>query len=87
MDAVQAAETFGEHILGAGVDHLLELSTRDRERVFNLGYYTWVEQQGIAIDEFVARRGRRSGGACAALLQVWDELIDEFNARSTAQAS
>jgi cysteine synthase len=87
MDAVQAAETFGEHILGAGVDHLLELSARDRERVFNLGYYTWVEQQGIAIDEFVVRRGQGFWRGLRGLLQVWDELIDEFNARSTAQAS
>ena len=32
-------------------------STRvDRERIFNLGYYTWVEQQGISLDDFEARR-------------------------------
>ena len=35
---------------------LLELTDADRRRIFNLGYYTWVEQQGVPIDEFVARR-------------------------------
>ena len=28
----------------------------DRERIFNLGYFTWVEQQGVSIEEFEARR-------------------------------
>ena len=24
----------------------------DRERIFNLGYYTWVEQQGTSLEDF-----------------------------------
>ena len=28
----------------------------ERERIFNLGYFTWVEQQGVSLDEFEARR-------------------------------
>jgi cysteine synthase len=87
MDAVQAAEAFGEHILGAGVDHLLELTARDRERIFNLGYYTWVEQQGVGTNEFTARRDQAFWRDLRGLLPTWDELIAEFNARSRAQAS
>jgi hypothetical protein len=87
MDAVQAAEAFGEHILGAGVDHLLELTARDRERIFNLRYYTWVEQQGVGTNEFTARRDQAFWRDLRGLLPTWDELIAEFNARSRAQAS
>ena len=42
-------------------DHLLECATEDRNRIFNLGYFTWVEQQGVA-----ARRLR--GAAVAGVL-------------------
>lgn len=31
---------FGEHVLGARTDHLLELGHEDRLRVFDLGHYT-----------------------------------------------
>ncbi len=41
-------------MLGHGTDDLLELGQLERERIFNLGYFTWVEQQG-----FTARRVRR----------------------------
>ena len=34
----------------------------DRNRIFNLGYFTWVEQQGVSLDDFEARRGRSSSG-------------------------
>ena len=53
-----AAEAFGRWMLGAGTDHLLETSLRDRERIFNLGYYTWVEQQGVGLADFTARRSQ-----------------------------
>ena len=55
FDAVDAAETFGRHMLGQATDDLLELGHDDRERIFNLGYFTWVEQQGVS-----ARRVRRA---------------------------
>ena len=56
FDAVDAGETFGRFVLGAGTDDLLELSRVDRDRIFNLGYFTWVEQQGVPLEEFEARR-------------------------------
>ena len=37
-------------------DDLLELNQREKERIFNLGYYTWVEQQDIPLVEFENRR-------------------------------
>ena len=56
FNEVSAAQVSGEYLLGAGEDHLLECTDTDRNRIFNLGYYTWVEQQGISIEEFEARR-------------------------------
>jgi cysteine synthase len=81
FDAVDAGETFGRFVLGAGTDDLLELSRVDRERIFNLGYYTWVEQQGVPIEEFEARRRPRFWTETRTILPVWDRLIEEFNAR------
>jgi cysteine synthase A len=82
FDEVAAAETYGRHVLGAGTDNLLELSRTDRERIFNLGYYTWVEQRGVSIDEFEARRAPAYWERMRALLPAWDELIMEFNERT-----
>jgi cysteine synthase len=81
FDAVNAGETFGEHLLGAAVDHVLELTTRERERIFNLGYYTWVEQQGVSVEAFTSRRRQSFWRSLRDLLPAWDALIDEFNAR------
>ena len=36
--------------------HVIECTERDRNRIFNLGYYTWVEQQGTPFELFEARR-------------------------------
>jgi cysteine synthase len=82
FDQVSAAEVFGEHVLGTTTDHFLELSHVDRERLFNLGYFTWVEQQGVAIDDFQARRDPAFWRALRELVPRWDELIDEVNART-----
>ena len=58
---VEAAQAFGQHLLGAATDHVSELGRFDRERIFNLGYYTWVEQQGTRLDHFDERRDNGSG--------------------------
>lgn len=34
------------HMLGLKTDSMMELTYRDRKRIHNLKYYTWVEQQG-----------------------------------------
>jgi cysteine synthase len=84
FDEVAAGETFGEHLAGAGTDNLMELSLRDRERIFNLGYFTWVEQQDVPIDEFVARRPQTFWRGLHEMLPVWDAMIEEFNGRTAA---
>jgi cysteine synthase A len=81
FDAVSAGEAFGQHLLGAGTDHLLELTLPERERIFNLGYYTWVEQQGVSIDAFESRRDQAFWRGIRTVVSDWDALIDELNAR------
>ena len=47
-----------EHLAAVDTDHMLECTERDRNRIFNLGYYTWVEQQGTPFEVFEARRSQ-----------------------------
>ncbi|MGZ6340545.1 MAG: pyridoxal-5'-phosphate-dependent protein subunit beta, partial [Candidatus Limnocylindrales bacterium] len=82
FDGVAAAETFGRWVLGAGTDDMLELTRADRERIFDLGYYTWVEQQGVPLEEFEARRQPAFWQGLHELLPAWDALIDGFNTRT-----
>jgi len=85
FDEVDAGQAFGRFVLGAGTDDLLELSRVDRERIFNLGYFTWVEQQGIPLEEFESRRRPETWAEIRAVLPAWDRLIEEFNARVGAR--
>jgi cysteine synthase len=78
---LDAAAVWGQHLGGAPAVEATELTERDRQRIFNLGYYTWVEQQGTPFDVFEARRSQTFWKGLRRYLPVWDELIDEFNAR------
>jgi cysteine synthase len=82
FDAVDAGEVYGQHVAGLGTDDYLETSLRDRERIFNLGYFTWVEQQGVTVEEFVARRDLGWWRSLQDVLPVWDAMIEEFNGRT-----
>jgi cysteine synthase A len=82
FDEVAAGEVFGEHILGATTDHLLEPTLTERERIFNLGYFTWVEQQGVSVDDFCVRKESSFWTAIREIVPVWDGMIDELNART-----
>ncbi len=86
FDAVHAVETYGQHLAGAGTDHLLELTDRDRARIFNLGYFTWVEQQGVALPDFEARRAQSFWRRQRDAVAEWDALIAERNQRTGAAA-
>ena len=76
---LDAAEVLGRYLLGTTTDHLLEMSRIDRERVFNLGYYTWVEQQDISVEDFDARRSLDYWEELMGNVDAWDLAIEEFN--------
>jgi hypothetical protein len=82
FDGVAAAGAFAEHVLGADDDHVLDLGPDERDRIFNLGYFTWVEQQGVALDDFVVRRDQAFWRGLRDALPVWDGLIEDFNGRA-----
>jgi cysteine synthase A len=82
FDQVSAAEVYSEHMLGIGSDHVLQTNHQDRNRIFNLGYYTWVEQQGISSEDFDRRRDQSFWKGLQKNLPIWDEMIEEFNART-----
>ena len=79
FDEVNAGEIFSRHLEGIVDDHVLELTHVDRKRVFNLGYYTWVEQHGTSIDDFDRRRDQRFWRGLVDSIPAWDKLIREFN--------
>jgi cysteine synthase len=85
--SLDAAEVFGRWMLGAGTDHLLETTLADRHRIFNLGYYTWVEQQGVSLSDFETRRDQQFWTGLRDLLQAWDAMIAEFNERTGMAAA
>jgi hypothetical protein len=81
---LDAAQVWGEHLADVPTAHTAELSQRDRTRIFNLGYYTWVEQQGTPFELFEARRRQEFWRGLRRLLPVWDGMITDFNARVAA---
>jgi cysteine synthase len=80
FDELAAAEVFGRYLAGVATDHMVELDRRGRERIFNLGYYTWVEQQGVSLADFEARRQQLWWDGLMDLVPAWDMMIDDFNA-------
>jgi hypothetical protein len=65
---------------GIADDHVMELRHIDRKRIFNLGYYTWVEQQGVSVEEFDRRKSQEFWHSLVDSIPAWDRLIQEFNA-------
>ena len=86
FDAIHAGEVWAGEIRSAGSDHVRELDHIERKRMFNLGYFTWVEQQGVALADFETRRDQAFWDDLLDLLPAWDALIEEFNARSGTTA-
>ncbi len=59
----QAEAAAGRYLTDGDTGDFLELGDVGRRRIFNLGYYTWVEQQGVAIRRLraAARAGLLEG--------------------------
>lgn len=82
FDRDVAERSLDQHLLGAGIEHTLHLFPLDRDRIFNLGYFTWVEQQGVPLPEFERRRSQSFWRDLRHAIPVWDDLIREFNAET-----
>jgi cysteine synthase len=87
FDEVNAGEIFSRHLEAASDDGVLELRYIDRKRIFNLGYYTWVEQQGVSVEDFDRRKNQDFWQDLVGSIPIWDRLIQEFNAEVRARTA
>lgn len=78
---VEAAKDHALHMLGLKTDNMLELTYPERKRVHNLKYYTWVEQQGMSVEDLNAQwyDTEHTWDAVHAQAKELDALIDAFN--------
>jgi cysteine synthase len=82
--ALKAAADFNARLLAQGTDNSFELGYRDRKRVHNLKYYTWVEQQGKTaedLDDLWYKQEKNYLGAQNQAEEI-DALINEFNQKT-----
>ena len=77
--AKDAASVIDVCLTGASTENVLPLGSSERRRIFNLGYYTWVEQQGISVEDFDRRKDQDFWREVAGSTRKWDRLITEFN--------
>jgi cysteine synthase len=84
FDGRHAAEAFDRHLTRASTEHVLPMGATERNRIFNLGYFTWVEQRGVSVADFEARRDQAFWRGLHGLLPAWDRLIADFNRSSGA---
>ncbi len=82
FDQGAAERALDLHLQGTGIEHALVLTPLDRDRIFNLGYFTWVEQQGVSLPDFERRRSQSFWRNLRSAIPVWEDLISEFNAET-----
>jgi cysteine synthase len=82
--ALKAAGDFAASLGGESTDNMLELGYRERKRVHNLKYYTWVEQQGRTAEELDDQwyHQEKSFAGVQKQADEIDALITEFNQRA-----
>lgn len=81
-ETTDAAADHARYLLGESDANLIELSYKERRRIHNLKYFTWVEQQGKTYQEIQSQWYDDSfwTGVQKQVPEI-DALIDEFNAR------
>lgn len=82
FDDKAASAAYARFLEGVDTDHTVDLGEIGRRRIFNLGYYTWVEQQGIEFEAFEARRKQAFWKDLHSHVETWDGMIDDFNGRT-----
>tara|TARA_Y100001960_G_scaffold333991_1_gene443219 strand:- start:10582 stop:11991 length:1410 start_codon:yes stop_codon:yes gene_type:complete len=68
-----------ERLINASPNHVEKLDNIGRNRIFNLGYFTWVEQQGVNLEDFEVRRTKQFWESMHDIIPIWDQCIREFN--------
>ncbi|MBS0658936.1 MAG: pyridoxal-5'-phosphate-dependent protein subunit beta [Verrucomicrobia bacterium] len=86
VDPAKAEAALARHLDGASIDHVRELDHQERLRIFQLGYFTWVEQQGVPLAEFEARKSRTFWDELPSRIPAWDAAIRAFDDELRARA-
>ena len=79
FDDAACSNIFKKYIKDIDSDNMLELSQNDKERIFNLGYYTWVEQQGVRLSDFEKRKDQQFWLDHYNYMISLDDKIEKFN--------
>lgn len=82
-----AAEVSARFLQSVTTDHMLQLTEFDRNRIFNLGYYTWVEQQEVALEDFEVRKKQTFWQELRDIVPLWDERVKRFNEEAGISSS
>jgi cysteine synthase len=81
LSAADAERIAYRHIEGLRTDSMIETTYRERRRIHNLKYYTWVEQQGKDSTELERQWYEKDyWRSIQAQAEEIDEMIQEFNA-------
>jgi cysteine synthase len=81
--ATDAAVDFNASLQAIATDYMEELGYRDKKRIHNLKYFTWVEQQGKTAEELTAQWHDDNYWKDAwKKVDEWDEKINAFNERT-----
>ncbi|MCI0523179.1 MAG: pyridoxal-phosphate dependent enzyme [Bacteroidales bacterium] len=82
-DTLQAVRDFEKCLAAIACDNMKELTYNDRKTIHNLKYYTWVEQQGKdSADLSQLWYDREIWDRMFLQVDLWDELINDFNRRT-----
>ena len=79
FDKNSCSNIFKKYIKDIDIDNMVKLSENEKERIFNLGYYTWVEQQNISLEHFEMRKNQKFWDKQLDYFVSIDKEIDEFN--------
>jgi cysteine synthase len=78
-----AAITYYADLMGIKTDNIVEPNYLELQRMHNLKYFTWVEQQGKDVEELNAQWYDHEYWTREwSKAQEWDEKIREFNAKT-----
>lgn len=80
VDAARDYETCLQEI---DTEYLMELTYRDKKRMHNLKYFTWIEQQGKEVEDLDAQWYDENWWTDRLhVTKKWDKLITEFNEKT-----
>ena len=79
FDITACSNIFKKYLKEVNSDNMIELSQNDKERIFNLGYYTWVEQQGVNLNDFEKRKDQKFWLDHYKYMISLDDKIEKFN--------